>query len=121
MILRQTRMPITLLKEHGKQARVHVLDTEPFETTFGKKAQRKRANVRAENLEVRLKFLAAAVTCVRMCSQTLAEDVEKLQNAFVPRIVDPDAPKDENPNPLFKAGQSQRIWGELYKARLQLL
>ena len=28
---------------------------------------------------------------------------------------DRELQRNENPNPLFKAGQSNRVWGELYK------
>jgi hypothetical protein len=34
----------------AKYARVHMLDTEPFSKTFGKKATRKKPNVKAPDL-----------------------------------------------------------------------
>ena len=68
VVMRQTRAPISLLQEKAKvlkfekkiskifykfkQQRVHILDTESFEHTFGKKAQRKRATLNVDNLEV---------------------------------------------------------------------
>ena len=39
----------------AKHARVHMLDTEPFEKTFGKKAQRKRPNIKVPDLEAMAK------------------------------------------------------------------
>uniref|UniRef100_A0A914LH55 Nucleolar GTP-binding protein 2 N-terminal domain-containing protein n=1 Tax=Meloidogyne incognita TaxID=6306 RepID=A0A914LH55_MELIC len=52
VVMRQTRAPISLLQEKAKQQRVHILDTQSFEHTFGKKAQRKRATLNVDNLEV---------------------------------------------------------------------
>lgn len=34
---------------------------------------------------------------------------------------DGDLQRIENPNPLFRAGQSNRVWGELYKVYLLLI
>ncbi|CAG2224693.1 ZDHHC3_7_25 [Mytilus edulis] len=52
VVMKQTKLPITLLNETAKHARVHLLDTESFETTFGKKAQRKRPNIKIDDLTV---------------------------------------------------------------------
>uniref|UniRef100_A0A914WDX8 Nucleolar GTP-binding protein 2 n=1 Tax=Plectus sambesii TaxID=2011161 RepID=A0A914WDX8_9BILA len=103
VVMRQTKMPISLLSEKAKNKRVHLTDTESFEFTFGKKSHRKRANVKADDL------------------QALVESADKRQDDY--QI---EADKDlvvegaelvryENPNPLFRAGQSNRVWGELYK------
>jgi nuclear GTP-binding protein len=48
-------LPITLLNESAKHARVHLLETESFESTFGKKAIRKKPKVSASNMEELLK------------------------------------------------------------------
>ena len=40
--MKQTNLPISLLNETSKYARVHILDTEPFSSVFGKKKTRKR-------------------------------------------------------------------------------
>jgi nuclear GTP-binding protein len=52
VVMRQTRLPISLLQEKAKQQRVHIVDTESFEHTFGKKAKRKRPNLKATDFEV---------------------------------------------------------------------
>ncbi|CAF1531267.1 unnamed protein product, partial [Didymodactylos carnosus] len=44
IVMKQTKLPITLLNEKQKQKRVHILDVESYEKTFGPKAQRKRIN-----------------------------------------------------------------------------
>ena len=46
-------------------------------------------------------------------------DVQEREDKYEPNK-DRDLEKEEierfeNPNPLFKAGQSHRVWGELYK------
>ncbi|VDN88839.1 unnamed protein product [Brugia pahangi] len=100
--MRQTKLPISLLTEKAKQQRVHVLDTESFEYTFGKKALRKKPKVKVESLET---------LCGEVVQRTEqydeATDSSLIKNA-IPEAV-------ENSNPLFKAGQSNRVWGELYK------
>ena len=57
VIMRQTKLPICLLNEKAKHARVHLLDTEGFESTFGKKAIRKRPNLKTGDLTVCGAFL----------------------------------------------------------------
>ncbi|PVD23351.1 hypothetical protein C0Q70_16619 [Pomacea canaliculata] len=52
VIMKQTKLPITLLNERAKHARTHVLETESFEQTFGPKAQRKRPKLQDSSLEV---------------------------------------------------------------------
>ncbi|VIO95506.1 Autoantigen NGP-1, putative [Brugia malayi] len=102
VVMRQTKLPISLLTEKAKQQRVHVLDTESFEYTFGKKALRKKPKVKVESLET---------LCGEVVQRTEqydeATDSSLIKNA-IPEAV-------ENSNPLFKAGQSNRVWGELYK------
>jgi nuclear GTP-binding protein len=49
--MRQTKLPITLLKESSKFARVHLLETESFENTFGPKKQRKRPSLATGDLD----------------------------------------------------------------------
>ena len=50
VVLRKTDLPVSLLNEKAKFARVHLLETESFESTFGKKAKRKRPNLSANSL-----------------------------------------------------------------------
>ena len=46
---------MSLLNERSKFARVHLLETESFENTFGKKAKRKKANLKVNSLEEMVK------------------------------------------------------------------
>lgn len=45
------RQPMCLLFAFFKNSKVHILDTETFETTFGPKAQRKRPNLSVGELK----------------------------------------------------------------------
>uniref|UniRef100_A0AAF5Q286 Nucleolar GTP-binding protein 2 n=3 Tax=Wuchereria bancrofti TaxID=6293 RepID=A0AAF5Q286_WUCBA len=102
VVMRQTKLPISLLTEKAKQQRVHILDTESFEYTFGKKALRKKPKVKVESLET---LCGEVVQRTEQYDETT--DSSLIKNA-IPEAV-------ENSNPLFKAGQSNRVWGELYK------
>jgi nuclear GTP-binding protein len=105
VVMKQTQLPVTLLNEKAKQKRVHILDVEPYETTFGPKAQRKRPG----NLIEHGDDMAALMAHVEQRQNQY--DQEKDQDL----MREHDGVKDEVINPLFKAGQSKRIWNELYK------
>lgn len=105
VVMKQTQLPVTLLNEKAKQKRVHILDVEPFQTTFGPKAQRKRP---------------AILTTDGDDMAALMAHVEEKQNQYdqdkdLDLVRETDGVKPEAINPLFKAGQSKRIWNELYK------
>lgn len=101
VVMKQTKLPISLLQEKAKTQRVHVTETESFEYTFGKKSLRKKPKLSTDNLE------------------ELATNAEERESKYNPDL-DKDLEREvderpENPNPLFRAGQSNRVWGELYK------
>lgn len=102
VVMRQTKLPISLLNETAKQARVHVLDTEPFEFTFGKKKTRKRPNLKVSDMEA-------------LAGQALTASVS--YNADNDRDLAREEPdfKIETLEMIFKAGQSKRVWNELHK------
>ncbi|KAI3381672.1 hypothetical protein SNEBB_004568 [Seison nebaliae] len=102
VVLRQTKLPITLLQESMKQKRMHLLDVEPFEETFTGKKNRKKPKIMTNDLE---ELVSAA-------AQANLKYEEKNDTDLV---VDDDGVKDSTMFPLFKAGQSKRIWNELYK------
>lgn len=100
--MRPTKLPITLLNEKSKQARVHLLDTESFETVFGPKKQRKRPNL--------------TVTELSELVDSANEKADKYDSSKDTDLVK-DAPDIwEGPREwIMAAGQSKRIWNELYK------
>lgn len=102
VIMRKTKLPISLLNETAKTARVHVLDTETFESTFGKKKTRKHPNLKVCDM------------------QTLVEQAQEACDTYKSdkdRDLDREKPdfKEECREMVFKAGQSKRVWNELHK------
>jgi len=102
VVMRQSKLPLSLLNDRAQSARVHILDTEGFETTFGPKAQRKRPNLKAADMKG---FMEAAQLSSEMY------DEEKDMNL----VREDDGEKVEAKESLFSKGQSKRIWNELYK------
>ncbi|NXR90951.1 NOG2 protein, partial [Hypocryptadius cinnamomeus] len=83
-------------------SRVHILDTETFETTFGPKSQRKRPTLSASDV------------------QSLVENAEASSESYDQGkdrdlVTEDTGVRDEAQEEIFKKGQSKRIWGELYK------
>ncbi|RWS04060.1 nucleolar GTP-binding protein 2-like protein [Dinothrombium tinctorium] len=101
VVMRQTKLPITLLNERAKHQRVHILETESFESTFGPKKQRKRANIKANDLEALI--------------EKVEQSVEKYDEEKDVDLAKEIEMKDEPQEKIMKKGQSERIWGELYK------
>lgn len=102
VVMRQTRLPVTLLNESSKFARVHLLETQSFESTFGPKKQRKRPSLAVGDLD---SYLSSA--------QKSSEEYVVDKDKSIVRDL-PDS-YDESREWIMKAGLSKRIWGELYK------
>lgn len=102
VVMKPTNLPITLLNESAKYARVHLLDTESFDKTFGPKKQRKRPSLMVKDL--------ADMT------KTAEESAEKYSDdKDYDLIRDDGGVKPQLRDWVFAAGQSRRIWNELYK------
>ncbi|KAL3695758.1 hypothetical protein R1sor_009834 [Riccia sorocarpa] len=105
VVLKDKKLPLSLLSDNQKQTRVHLLDTEKFQDTFGPKNKRKRPKLAVDNYE------------------SLVEKVDAVQDAFVKgggtgMVLggeDTDGLRDAARHSMFDKGQSKRIWGELYK------
>ncbi|XP_034553369.1 nucleolar GTP-binding protein 2 [Notolabrus celidotus] len=104
VVMRQSKLPMSLLHDRVKahNSKVHILDTEGFETTFGPKAQRKRPSLIAEDVKDLLEQAEAS-------AQTYNEDKDS------DLVTEDTGVRDEAREEIFKKGQSKRIWGELYK------
>lgn len=101
VVMRPSKLPVTLLNETAKNSRMHVLDTQSFETTFGPKSARKRANIETNDLEE-----------LRRKSEQRQEEYNEDNDTALQREIDTtDLPQEA----IMKKGQSKRIWGELYK------
>ncbi|XP_017279252.1 nucleolar GTP-binding protein 2 [Kryptolebias marmoratus] len=104
VVMRQTKLPMSLLHDRVKahNSKVHILDTEGFETTFGPKAQRKRPNLMVEGVKDLLEQAEASA---------LSYDAAKDKDL----VTEDTGVREEVREEIFKKGQSKRIWGELYK------
>ncbi|NWI34628.1 NOG2 protein, partial [Sula dactylatra] len=104
VVMKQKKLPMSLFYDRIKPhtSRVHILDTETFETTFGPKSQRKRPNLSASDV------------------QSLVENAEASSGSYDQGkdrdlVTEDSGVRDEAQEEIFKKGQSKRIWGELYK------
>ncbi|CAK8578709.1 unnamed protein product [Lathyrus sativus] len=103
VILKGKNLPMSLLNDHQKQSRVHLLDREPFSDAFGPKTKRKRPSLLATDYE------------------SLAKKADGSQDAFEEKYDasaeanEADGFRDLVRHNMFDKGQSKRIWGELYK------
>ncbi|KAF5460995.1 hypothetical protein F2P56_020824 [Juglans regia] len=105
VILREKKLPLSLLNDRQKQSRVHLLDTEPFEDAFGPKTKRKRPKLLAADYESLVKKADG--------SQGVFE--EKHAASASVEGNEEDGLRDLVRHTMFEKGQSKRIWGELYK------
>jgi len=100
VLLRQNKLPMSLLNENTKPAKQQVTETEPFSDTFGPKSRRKRPKILEDSVE------------------TLAESTKERHDVFELAQTnkgEADEFADSARDPIFSKGQSKRIWGELYK------
>ncbi|NXV21453.1 NOG2 protein, partial [Cepphus grylle] len=104
VVMKQRKLPMSLFYDRIKPhtSRVHILDTETFETTFGPKSQRKRPNLSASDV------------------QSLVENAEASSGAYDQGkdrdlVTEDTGVREEAQEDIYRKGQSKRIWGELYK------
>lgn len=104
VVMRQSKLPMSLLHDRVKahNSRVHILDTEGFETTFGRKAQRKKPNLAAEDMK-------------NLVEQAEASALSYNADNDKDLVTEDTGVRNEAREEIFKKGQSKRIWGELYK------
>ncbi|XP_035606632.1 nucleolar GTP-binding protein 2 [Oncorhynchus keta] len=104
VVMKQSRLPMSLLHDRVKahNSKVHILDTEGFENTFGPKAQRKRPNLMVGDMK---DLAEQAEVSVQTYSTEKDRDL----------VTEDDGVREEAREEIFKKGQSKRIWGELYK------
>jgi nuclear GTP-binding protein len=88
--------------------RSHIVETEPFEDTFGPKAQRKRPRIDAGTFEELGKLGAAAAEEAAQARVTV-----ELAEATAPAAM--QQTHADYVEPIYAKGTSRRIYGELYK------
>lgn len=104
VLLRQSKLPMSLLVDSTKVNKMNLLDAEGFDTVFGPKAHRKRPKLLSATME------ELAGSALKAHGEYQQEKDRDLKNA----TADMEA-REEVSDPVFSKGQSKRIWGELYK------
>ena len=104
VLLNPRNLPLSLLKDSEKISRMHILETDPFSNTFGPKAQRKRPRLSIGTVD----DLASSVT-------TSLDKYSEVKDPNLLANVSHEGVSDAVADPIFGAGQSKRIWNELYK------
>lgn len=102
VIMKPTKLPVTLLNETKKNTRVHLLDTESFKSVFGPKKTRKRPNISVRGLEEFKETIEK-----KSDSYTNEKDTDLVKEYTGVK----NLPRDW----VMAAGQSKRIWNELHK------
>ncbi|KAI9478727.1 MAG: NUC091 domain-containing protein [Benjaminiella poitrasii] len=103
VLLKQNKLPMSLLQDSTKHTRMHILETDSFSNTFGTKAQRKKP---------------------RMAVGSMEEWMSKIDDTHETYKAEKDSSLLANKESDYseagrawylQAGQSKRIWNELYK------
>jgi len=105
---------MSLIKEPTQKAKVNILDFEKFDDTFGKKAGRTRPKLTEFSMEGLAKMADGKCNDYKYESDinlTKESNLDKWQNMDLSEF----ALKDEQRDKRMEAGQSKRIWEELYK------
>jgi len=118
VLLKSNKLPMSLLdvggtKEH--QAKVKV-EAQPFNMTFGPKAQRKRPKIEVGSMEE----MAGHLENVEKKYQEKLE-TDKLLSGKLGEEERQAGMIKEAREPIFSKGQSKRIWNELYKVCVALV
>ncbi|KAL2725791.1 hypothetical protein V1477_018229 [Vespula maculifrons] len=105
VIMKPTQLPVTLLQQKAANARVHLLDTESFESVFGPKKIRKRPNL-----------AIATYDELQKLAEEKEETYDKEKDSKDYDLIREDTGiRDMQRDWIMAAGQSKRIWNELYK------
>ncbi|XP_043673553.1 nucleolar GTP-binding protein 2 [Vespula pensylvanica] len=105
VVMKPTQLPVTLLQQKAANARVHLLDTESFESVFGPKMIRKRPNL-----------AIATYDELQKLAEEKEETYDKEKDSKDYDLIREDTGiRDMQRDWIMAAGQSKRIWNELYK------
>ncbi|XP_054951242.2 nucleolar GTP-binding protein 2 isoform X2 [Pan paniscus] len=104
VVMKQSKLPMSLLHDRIRphNLKVHILDTESFETTFGPKSQRKRPNLFASDMQ-------SLIENAEMSTESYDQGKDR------DLVTEDTGVRNEAQEEIYKKGQSKRIWGELYK------
>ncbi len=106
VILRRKKIPMALLQESEKIAKVNLLETESFGDVFGSQKTRKRPKISGSVIDYESLLLNAT-------SSVSTYDLDPKKDSNIEQAInwECDIRKDD----MFAKGQSKRIWSELYK------
>lgn len=105
VLMKPSQLPVTLLQQKAVNMRCHLLDTESFESVFGPKKLRKRPNIPVSSYDELHKLVEE-----REGVYDKEKDTKDLD------LVRPDEGiREAQRDWVMAAGQSRRIWNELYK------
>ncbi|ONK63982.1 uncharacterized protein A4U43_C07F20900 [Asparagus officinalis] len=105
VILRERKLPLSLLNDHLEKAKVHLLGNEPFQDAFGPKMKRKRPKLLACHYESLIKKADGSQDAFEETLSTKPSGDGNEEYGF----------RDLARHTMFGKGQSRRIWGELFK------
>ncbi|CAH8541665.1 unnamed protein product [Schistosoma turkestanicum] len=102
IVLRQTRLPISLLDEKKTKTKSALLTSQSYSYVFGNKAQRKRPSLEFDDLSALVQHAES-----NQYSYNSTEDKHMVRCD--------DGVRELTQDPHFKAGRSKRLWNELFK------
>lgn len=105
MVMKPTNLPVGLLSDSKKVGRVHLLDTQSFDSVFGPKKTRKKPGLSFNSLDEMA--LNASQTSEKYEGEKEEQDYDLVKDDL--------SIKDMARDWVMGAGQSRRIWNELYK------
>jgi nuclear GTP-binding protein len=103
VLLKDKKMPLSLIQESTALPVVKLLECEKYGDTFGPKARRFRPKLNFENLE----------DLVNNCNEK-EKNYNSEKDRDLKKTMEADD-REENRDKRIEAGQSKRIWEELYK------
>lgn len=103
VLLRQNKLPISLLRDVKAEKSVNILQVESFGATFGQKALRKRPKLEISSMEE-----LAQRACMKETEYKTSDDTDLT-------VDNPDGIGEAAREYIYQKGQSKRIWGELFK------
>lgn len=106
LVMKPTNLPVGLLSDSKKVGRVHLLDTQSFDSVFGPKKTRKKPGHTFNSLDEMAENASKISDKYEVDKGEQDYDLLKDESAGV---------KDAARDWVMGAGQSKRIWNELYK------
>ncbi|KAK7695226.1 hypothetical protein QCA50_002416 [Cerrena zonata] len=115
VLLRRNKLPMALLDDAANpnlRKRTHIVETEPFQDTFGPKAQRKKPRLDVGTFEELSQLGTAAYDKAEAAANEIDEETgEPSSSAFATEF----QTYADIIEPIYAKGTSRRIYGELYK------